>query len=155
MKKQLVLAIGCMTLSSGVMAAAEDDPLLFKLMIDKIEWRAADEANLWVWDADAWVGKDLNKLWFKTEGEHVDGTVEGAFAEVLYSRAVSAYVHSVMDILRISGARVSISSSAVCFSDVRSCAKIGAIEAVASAAIRMSRLMMRANWMGEGRRDSG
>jgi copper resistance protein B len=73
------------------MAAAEDDPLLFKLMIDKLEWRAADGSNPWVWDADAWIGKDLNKIWFKTEGEYADGTTEGAYGEVLYSRGIAPY----------------------------------------------------------------
>ena len=91
MKKQVLLAIGCLVGSQEVMAATEDDPLLFKLMIDKLEWRAADGPNPWVWDADAWIGKDFNKLWLKTEGEYADGTTESAFGEVLYSRAISPY----------------------------------------------------------------
>ncbi|MGB0712586.1 MAG: copper resistance protein B [Gammaproteobacteria bacterium] len=91
MKKQVTLALSCLLSSSVVMADAEDDPVLFKLMIDKLEWRAADGSNPLVWDADAWVGRDLNKLWFKTEGEYVDGTTEAASGELLYSRAISAY----------------------------------------------------------------
>jgi copper resistance protein B len=90
-KSQLLIATWCLLVSPGVMAAAEDDPLLFKLMIDKLEWRAADGADPWVWDADAWVGKDLNKLWLKTEGEYADGTTEAAYGEALYSRAISPY----------------------------------------------------------------
>ncbi len=91
MKRQLLLALGGLLACSGALAAADDDPLLLKLMIDKLEWRAADGPNPWVWDADAWVGKDLNKLWFKTEGEYADGTTEAAFGEALYSRAISPY----------------------------------------------------------------
>lgn len=78
-------------LSTPVLASGEDDPLLFKLMIDKLEWRAAEGENPLVWEADAWVGKDLKKLWFKTEGEYRDGETEAAYVEALYSRAVSPY----------------------------------------------------------------
>ena len=83
-----VMMIG---LSTPALASGEDDPLLFKLMIDKLEWRAAEGENPLVWEADAWVGKDLNKLWFKTEGEYRDGETEAAYVEALYSRAVSPY----------------------------------------------------------------
>jgi len=68
MNKQTLLAIGCLVVSSGVMAAAEDDPLLFKLMIDKLEWRATDGPDPWVWDADPRGCKRLNNLSFKTVG---------------------------------------------------------------------------------------
>jgi copper resistance protein B len=91
MKKQVLLALGCLVISSGAMAAAEDDPLLSKLMIDKLEWRAADGPAPWVWDADAWAGKDLNKLGFKTEGEYADGTTEAAYGEALSSRGIAPY----------------------------------------------------------------
>lgn len=69
-------------------ADMEDDPLLFSLMVDKLEMRSADGSNPVEWDADAWVGKDLNKLWFKTEGEYRDEIIEKAEFQALYSRAV-------------------------------------------------------------------
>lgn len=72
-------------------AAHGDDPLLFKLLIDKLEWRAADGPDPWVWDADAWIGRDLNKLWFKTEGEYADGATQSAYGEAFYSRAIAPY----------------------------------------------------------------
>lgn len=91
MNKQILIALECLIVSSAAMAGAEDDPLLAKVMIDKLEWRAADGPDPWVWDADAWIGKDLNKLWLKTEGEYVDGTTEAAYGEALYSRAIAPY----------------------------------------------------------------
>ena len=69
----------------------EDDPLLFTPMIDKLEWRDSDEGEFWAWDADIWLGKDIDKLWFKTEGEYVDGATESAFSELFYSRAIATY----------------------------------------------------------------
>ena len=69
----------------------EDDPLLFTPMIDKLEWRDSDEGEFWAWDADIWLGKDIDKLWFKTEGEYVDGATESAFSELFYSHAIATY----------------------------------------------------------------
>lgn len=77
--------------SSVTYAAAEDDPLLFMAMVDQLEVRLTSGDNPLTWDADAWLGKDLNKLWLKTEGERVDGENEEVELQLLYSRAVSAY----------------------------------------------------------------
>jgi copper resistance protein B len=44
-----------------------------------------------VLDADAWIGYDLNKLWFKTEVERVDGETEEAELQMLYSRALAPF----------------------------------------------------------------
>ncbi|MEA3276975.1 MAG: copper resistance protein B [Pseudomonadota bacterium] len=91
MNNKIFLVLGCLLVSSVSFAGAEDDPLLFKLMIDKLEWRAADGPDPWVWDADAWIGTDLNKLWLKSEGEYADGATEAAYGEVFYSRAIAPF----------------------------------------------------------------
>jgi len=91
MKNRCLFLFGSLFACSTAMAAAEDDPVLAKLMIDKLEWRAADGPDPWVWDADAWIGRDLHKLWIKTEGERADGHTESAYGELLYSRAVAPY----------------------------------------------------------------
>jgi copper resistance protein B len=91
MNRIVILGMGCLLLSTGVPAAAEDDPLLFKLLIDKLEYRVAEGTNPGVWDIDAWVGKDLNKAWFKTEGQYADGQTQSAWGEILYSRAVAPF----------------------------------------------------------------
>jgi len=77
--------------SSVAFAAAEDNPLLFKTMVDQLEVRFTDGDNPLAWDAEAWLGKDLNKLWLKTEGERVDGDSEEVELQLLYSRAIAAY----------------------------------------------------------------
>ena len=43
------------------------------------------------WDIDAWRGGDYNKVWLKSEGEFVDGDLEGAEVQVLYSRNVATF----------------------------------------------------------------
>lgn len=69
----------------------EDDPLLSTVKIDQLEWRSASGDNPWAWDAEAWIGRDRNKLWFRTEGQRVGANTESAYLETLYSRAITTY----------------------------------------------------------------
>jgi len=68
-----------------------DDPLLMYFKADKLEWRDSDEGDLLVWELDAWIGKDLNKLWVKSRGERLDSDTERSEVDVLYSRAISPF----------------------------------------------------------------
>ena len=90
------VGIGLLLASLGVWTAAlaemEDDPVLTKVMIGQLEMRAASGDNPLVWDdVQAWAGKDLNKLWLKTEGEYIDNRIEELEIQLLYSRAVAPY----------------------------------------------------------------
>lgn len=80
-----------LSLPVGVYAAALDDPLLYKVMIDQFEYRAGDGADPLVLDADAWVGFDLNKIWLKAEVERISGDTEEAEVQLLYSRAIAPF----------------------------------------------------------------
>jgi copper resistance protein B len=84
------LLLTCMS-TSTVYAAAEDDPLLFKAMINQLELRMTSGDDAFIWDAEAWLGKDLDKLWLKTEGEYVGGDTEDAEIQALYSRAIAPF----------------------------------------------------------------
>ncbi len=68
-----------------------DDPLLTMLLVDQFEFRDADGKTPLAWDAEAWLGKDLNKLWIKTDGEYIDGAVEEMELQALYSRAITPF----------------------------------------------------------------
>jgi len=72
-------------------AGMEDDPLLTKLMIDQLEWRGGDDPDPLVLEAEAWIGRDLNKLWLKSDLEYVDDDTEEAELQLLYSRAVAPF----------------------------------------------------------------
>lgn len=91
MMKKTIAALMTAGLSTTAFAGGADDPLLYKVMIDKLEVRNTDGPNPLVLDADAWIGKDLNKFWFKTEVERVDGKTEEAEVQFLYSRAVAPF----------------------------------------------------------------
>jgi copper resistance protein B len=71
-------------------AAMEDDPLLGKFILDKLETTDADGDSPLNWELDAWLGKDLNKIWFKSEGERLDDETEQR-NELLFSRAISTF----------------------------------------------------------------
>ena len=74
--------------STSAYAAGQDDPLLFSLKADKLEVRDGNEGTITGWEGHIWAGKDLNKLWIKTEGERLDGDTEKAEVQLLYSRAI-------------------------------------------------------------------
>ena len=72
-------------------AHMQSDPLLAKLMIDRLEVRDVEGPNPVKWDIQGWLGGDLRKLWLKSEGRYVDGETAAAELQVLYDRAVSPY----------------------------------------------------------------
>ena len=90
MKSTIVVLLGLLA-TSGAFAGAEDDPVLAKLLVDKLELRSTDGPDPWVLDAQGWIGKDLHKLWIKTEVEWVDGDTEEGEVQALYSRAIAPY----------------------------------------------------------------
>ena len=61
------------------------------LMLDRLEVSDANPGTALGWEASAWIGGDVQKLWLRTEGEEVDGRVEHGDVEVLYGRGVRAW----------------------------------------------------------------
>lgn len=59
--------------------------------VNRLEAWDAEEGTGQGWEASAWFGTDLNRLWLRTEGERVGGHTEAADIEVLYGRSVSAW----------------------------------------------------------------
>ncbi|MBL4901888.1 MAG: copper resistance protein B [Desulfocapsa sp.] len=69
----------------------EDDPLLTMLIVDQFELQTGSGDDPLVWDAEGWIGKDLHKLWIKTDGEYRDGSLEEIEVQALYSRAIAPF----------------------------------------------------------------
>jgi copper resistance protein B len=84
------LALGISSVSP-VFAGMGDDPIITKLMLDKFEVGNANGKNPLAWEGGFWIGKDLNKLYFKTEGERVGGETEGTESKLLLSHAVDPF----------------------------------------------------------------
>jgi len=87
---RFALLVATMPCVDAVRAMGDDDPLLFMTTVKKAEIRKTSGHDHLAWDADLWVGYDINKLWFKLEGENSEDRVEDAEVQALYSRAVTA-----------------------------------------------------------------
>ncbi|MDH5786314.1 MAG: copper resistance protein B [Chromatiales bacterium] len=91
MKRVFTTLFASLLVTPLAMAGGNDDPLLAKLTIDRLEVQAGDGPDPLVLEGDLWIGYDLNKLWLKADMEQVDGTVEEQELQLLYSRAISPY----------------------------------------------------------------
>lgn len=62
------------------------------VLVERLEARVKDGDDGFVWDGQAWWGGDLDRLFFKTEGEgEFGGAVEDAEVQLLYSRAIGPF----------------------------------------------------------------
>ena len=68
-----------------------DDPVLTRLIVEQLELRDDEGTQPVALEAQAWIGKDLNKLWLKTDVERRDGKTEEAEVQALYSRAIAPF----------------------------------------------------------------
>ncbi len=84
-------AVVLLCVSDDAGASAEDDPLLLMGKLDQLEVRNTSGDNTLSWDGQGWIGKDLRKLWIKTEGERAGGDTDEAEFQFLYSKAIARY----------------------------------------------------------------
>lgn len=61
------------------------------LLLDRLEGWDADRGSGQAWEASAWYGGDIQRLWLRSEGERSGGHTEAADLEALYGRAVSPW----------------------------------------------------------------
>jgi copper resistance protein B len=76
-------------------APVHDDPIFFTFRSDRLELRSSDETaeDVYLWDLQAWMGRNDWKLYFETEGERENGAdeVESGQIEVLYGEPVTPF----------------------------------------------------------------
>jgi copper resistance protein B len=77
--------------SMAEMMSMDDTARFGRVLFDQLDWRDAEGADVFAWDAEAWYGGDYNKLWLKTEGDLRDGTVEEARTEALWDRLLGRW----------------------------------------------------------------
>lgn len=62
------------------------------IILDRLEATSSDGAEGYAWDVQGWYGGDINRFWWKSEGEGAfDGDLEHAELQLLYSRAVTPH----------------------------------------------------------------
>lgn len=68
-----------------------DDGVHWFASLNRLETWDAEEGNPIAWEGTGWIGTDLDRLWVRSEGETIDGSVESADVEVLYGRAIAPW----------------------------------------------------------------
>lgn len=62
------------------------------VILDRLEAGFGDGGETYLWDVQGWTGGDINRFWWKSEGERdFNGALEDAEVQALYSRAVTPF----------------------------------------------------------------
>lgn len=72
------------------MDMADDQPF-GQLLVNELEYTNSNSDHGQNLDLEAWYGGDLDKIWFKAEGERRNGSLEDARTEVLWNRNIATY----------------------------------------------------------------
>jgi copper resistance protein B len=85
---KLLAFLSLLGAAGGVAAHGTDDPLLFGVTVEQLEWREGDVLGL---EGRAWLGRDLRKFWVKFDAEYIENHLDEAELQALYSVAVAPY----------------------------------------------------------------
>lgn len=76
----------------AAMLAENGDVRLSAVLVDRLEAGFGDGERSYLWDAQGWTGGDINRFWWKSEGQgDFNGKLEDAEGEALYSRAIRPF----------------------------------------------------------------
>jgi copper resistance protein B len=65
-----------------------DNQILGHVLFNQVEGRTNGPDNEFRWDGEGWIGSDMNKLWFKSEGFFENGRMTDGDTEALYDRPI-------------------------------------------------------------------
>jgi copper resistance protein B len=68
--------------------AVHDTAVHYYVLFDQLELEMGDGVTAGNWDNHGWIGGDVNRFWFRTEGDLEDGDFEEAQAHALFGRAI-------------------------------------------------------------------
>jgi copper resistance protein B len=87
-----VFGAGAMAASRGALLADNGDVRTTAVIIDRLEASFGDGTEAYLWDLQGWSGGDINRFWWKSEGEGEFGEgLESVELQALYSRAVTPF----------------------------------------------------------------
>ncbi|WP_166774011.1 MULTISPECIES: copper resistance protein B [Xanthomonas] len=61
------------------------------VLLDRLEAFDTTRGSGHDWEARAWIGGDIDRLWLRSEGERQDGRTQAASMEAFYGRAISPW----------------------------------------------------------------
>jgi copper resistance protein B len=81
-----------LTLSAARPSAAQikDNEIFTSTQMD-LSYNLWDRGGSFRWEGEGWIGTDKNKFYWKTEGERLNGEMEEAELQLLYSRYISEF----------------------------------------------------------------
>ncbi|MBI1364066.1 MAG: copper resistance protein B [Proteobacteria bacterium] len=94
--KHIALLVAALVAAAPARAADADMPKhgesgVFHAATADIDITHGREGNLKTWDADGWIGGDVNRLWLASEGDVVDSKATKAELWAMYGRNVSPF----------------------------------------------------------------
>jgi copper resistance protein B len=60
-------------------------------IFEKLEWQDADDGSALNWEAQGWIGGDVDRLWVRSEGERTNGKTEKAEVHALWGHSISPW----------------------------------------------------------------
>ena len=88
----LVFGAEAMAAARRTLVRENGDVRATAIIIDRLEAGFGDADETWLWDVQGWSGGDINRFWWKSEGEgDFGGDLEDAELQALYSRAVTPF----------------------------------------------------------------
>lgn len=68
-----------------------DDALNGAVIVDQLEYQHFDNSGVLNWNATAWIGGDIDRLWLRSEGEREQGITHKAELQALWGHAISPW----------------------------------------------------------------
>lgn len=68
-----------------------DSALNSFFIFEKLEWQDAEDGSALNWDAQGWIGGDIDRLWLRSEGERTNGKTKKAEVQALWGHSISPW----------------------------------------------------------------
>lgn len=70
----------------------------FFVLADQVEWQDAGDGSALAWDLSGWLGGDIDRMAWRSEGERTNGHTDEAELQLLWSHAISPWWETVAGI---------------------------------------------------------
>ncbi|MDF0733678.1 copper resistance protein B [Pseudomonas entomophila] len=71
--------------------SVHDRAINWAVVIDQLEYQNFDSSSALSWNATAWVGGDIDRLWLRSEGEREQGKTHEAELQALWGHAINPW----------------------------------------------------------------
>ncbi len=75
----------------GEHAPGHSSRINYFVIFDQLEWQRAGSGSVFNLESKGWIGGDINRFWFRLEGEGWTDRLDSGLAHALYGRAMSPW----------------------------------------------------------------